>query len=395
MLGWFAGITCLMYYHIKWHTQPYKYPNFKEQYLPIEYILGFVLLVVYGVLGSKFYMSLCLDVTFFWGRVINGIPGKAGYRYRPFCSLCANIFLICVFLAAFAYPIVGYVKIPPSFLYIVIHVTNIYRYRIAAGPDLHWYYQMKDSCKGYDTRIRMGTNEPNSVYNLTSLNQTIGRHQFYLAPLFAPRANSNEQFQYFHRFSGNTRVTDDFAVDVDINNGVWRFVNFDGTDQRTKWIAEGRKASKFLPSFNSMNETVTESGRIEYRNGHIYLPEAEMVIHGAELGREHREIEPFIRVYDVQEKSESGIAMLMSKNWRWSPKDDKNILMRTASFGHGRQRLDMCVKEDFYITESENDGLGDWSILPLAVIAAHRMRSMEMGTLDSIYAYRKSRYLYD
>ena len=59
---------------------------------------------------------------------------------------------------------------------------------------------------------------------------------------------------------------------------------------------------------------------------------------------------------------------------------DHEIVMRTASFGHGRQRLDMCIKED---TDFKKDievskGVSEEFWVPFAIMVAYRERMYEM-----------------
>lgn len=278
-------------------------------------------------------------------------------------------------------------------------VTNISVSRIAGGPDIHWNNQMKNSCKGFGARVEMGTSYVKSNYTIRSLNASISDQTFYLAPIFEPQVDSDAPYQYFHRFSGSTASTANFAFDFDLDNWVYRLVKFDGPDERTKWLASGRKHHRDkLPIFDNVNQTEILNGTIEAKSGsHLYLPQANLVIQGILDTHRHCEMEPFIRVWDTQgsKRMEAG---LMQTYWNWDGKSNRNIGMRTASFGHGRQRLDMCVKEDNYFAPrwttvqeneeelqnkyQENAGVSDWSILPLGMIASARMKASELGRLD-------------
>ncbi|KAM0174249.1 hypothetical protein ACHAPF_006228 [Botrytis cinerea] len=262
---------------------------------------------------------------------------------------------------------------------------------ILAGPETEWYNQMKDSCQGFETRVEIGTHFAASTYTLRSLNASIENQTFYLAPIITPQFGSKAPYQYFHRFSGSTANTPNYAIDVDIDHGVWRELHFNGTDELTKWWASGRKKYPSVhPIFDNINtnESATKlNGTFITRNGHLWLPDFDLIIQGLEDSRNHAEIEPFIRVFDTQGLPHSRTEKLLSPKWNWNNRRDPSIVMRTASFGHGKQRLDMCVKENFYYSSSgaqqKLDGVSDGSIMPLAIIAAFRMRMDEMDALDA------------
>ncbi|KAJ8068472.1 hypothetical protein OCU04_004026 [Sclerotinia nivalis] len=233
----------------------------------------------------------------------------------------------------------------------------------------------------------MGTNFAEFKYDLRSLNASIDNQTFYLAPVLVPKIDSNETYQYFHRFSGNSANMAHFTVDVDVDNGVWRWGAFDGPDERTKWWAASRKDdNEDLPIFDNITLTEHWNGTIEKVNGHLWLPDYDIIIQGIEDAREHCEIEPFIRVFDTAQTSHAYLSKLLASKWNWNPEYNRNVIMRTASFGHGRQRLDMCIKEDFYLTEEgleqEFEGVSNPSIVPLAIVAAYRMRMSEKNMLD-------------
>ncbi|TGO67206.1 hypothetical protein BOTNAR_0046g00080 [Botryotinia narcissicola] len=250
---------------------------------------------------------------------------------------------------------------------------------------------MKDSCHGFDTRVEIGTRFAASTYTLYSLNESVNNQTFYLAPVLAPKFGSKEPYQYFHRFSGSTTNTANFAIDVDIDNGVWRELHFNGTDELTKWWASGRKQYPSVhPIFD--NITTTESatklnGTFVIRDGHLWMPDFDLIIQGLEDSRKHAEIEPFIRVFDTEGLPHSRTEKLLSPRWNWNNRHDPSIVMRTASFGHGRQRLDISNRE-----QQKLDGVSNGSIMPLAVIAAFRMRMNEMYALNSGRPFNVKKY---
>ncbi|QSZ37858.1 hypothetical protein DSL72_008958 [Monilinia vaccinii-corymbosi] len=366
-----AGVFTYVVFHIKWYTQPYFYPKARAR-LDGPLIFPLVLVVVlYFLLGGMVCFYYFCQVTTYFYELLNGSPAqRTQVKSKGAWTFLGLLSITCIFLAAYLLPIIG----------------------ILGGSDIQWYHQMKDSCEGFDTRIVMGTRTPRSTYYLRSLDPSVDEQTFFLAPVFAPQVGSNEPYQYYHRFSGNSAHTAHLAVDVDIDKGAWRLVELDGPDERTAWYAIGRKYTDSpLPTFAHTNETERYNGTLEKRGTHLWLPEWEMVIQGIEDARRHHEIEPFIRVFDVQRAPDPGAyaQRLMQANWGWSPAWDEYVMMRTASFGHGRQRLDMCVRENYFLTEKGEEekfrGVSDVSFVPLAIILSYRMRMAEMNILDAAW----------
>ena len=91
------------------------------------------------------------------------------------------------------------------------------------------------------------------------------------------------------------------------------------------------------------------------------------------------EYEPFIRVYNVH--GLNAIERDVVGNLPWSSLSGDRVIMRGASFGHGRQRLDMCLREGPINPQTEGDtdkkAVADELMVPLAIISALRHRVWE------------------
>ncbi|ESZ94521.1 hypothetical protein SBOR_5101 [Sclerotinia borealis F-4128] len=361
----FGAILTYTIFHIKWHTQPYLYPNFQNTFSMGESLFLIFLVILYILIGGTFCVHIFTELGSFIEEILNGTRGQTEVQFKPVRTLLSRFFLACILMGVFILPAIG----------------------LIGGPDIFWNRQMKDSCKGFNTRIKMGRTWARSKYHLRSLSASVDNQTFYLTPVFAPQVQSNATYQYYHRFSGNTVNTAHIAVDVDIDNGFWRVMHLDGPDERTKWWAIGRRYSKVeFPIFENINETEKLRGTIEKRGPHLWLPEYKMIIQGVEDARQHCEIEPFVRVIDTSDAPQKYVEKMLKSDWKWSNKWDPRVIMRAASFGHGRQRLDMCMRENIYRTvegePSQVKGVDDLSLVPLAVIAANRMRMGEVGRLD-------------
>lgn len=102
--------------------------------------------------------------------------------------------------------------------------------------------------------------------------------------------------------------------------------------------------------------------------------------------------EPFLRVFNSSGRTESEMFnLLMAK--KWSPKNNDGMVMRTASFGHGRQRLDVCLRQGHVNSQSV---FPDWPgeepvlevmekqtsldlLVPFAILATYRAKQAEAG----------------
>ena len=223
-------------------------------------------------------------------------------------------------------------------------------------------------------------------YTFHSLENGIDEN-YYLGAVFDPKPLSNESYQYFHRFSGGSGKGHYVAVDVDLYNNVWRLSHLNDTDKPTKWSAKGY--TDFNPSddfptphprFQPLEMTVIKNGTFENPTDdiHMTIPELDLWVANMWDFTGSCNHEPFLRVFNMHNKTlpeKQSIA-----NSKWTNKNDDSVVMRTTSFGHGRQRLDMCVRQ------GNIDGLGSAMtqqhvpedlLVPFAIIAVTRLRVWE------------------
>lgn len=103
-----AGIITYIFFHIKWHTQPYLFPKFKEWYgQPLSYLLG-VAGVFYAMLCGALFFYYAMKVMKFSQEVILGRAERYS-RSQHWMLLLCNISTVLVFLGIFVSPIIGYV----------------------------------------------------------------------------------------------------------------------------------------------------------------------------------------------------------------------------------------------------------------------------------------------
>ncbi len=98
--------------------------------------------------------------------------------------------------------------------------------------------------------------------------------------------------------------------------------------------------------------------------------------------------EPFLQVHRTNNLTQEEIVSQRHK-W-WSVESDSSVVARTASFGFGQSRLDMCWRRQNYEMRTNHSmqypGLDDSDFMvPLGLIAAMRLRFAHSGTRDFCY----------
>lgn len=119
---------------------------------------------------------------------------------------------------------------------------------------------------------------------------------------------------------------------------------------------------------------------VDKNSTHMHIPELDMTIHDMYQFNTSHEHEPFTRVYNTHGLDDNEISAMLEKKWSREP--DKREVMRTAAFGHGRGRLDMCIKEyTGWVVDSvfpdppeprHVTGIDDRNLVPLAIMWAFR-----------------------
>ncbi len=244
------------------------------------------------------------------------------------------------------------------------------------------------------------------------------RH-FYLAEHANPTdGNSKEPFQYYQRLSGSTSQHFSIAIDVDIAHQQWRLFSLNGTDAANQWLSYDSKQREFgqLPkvrSFPKPAEELLAAGEFTPVNATeriMLLPELDLAILGM-WGFLHKfEQEPFLRVVNITDYTEAmhhdKKLRIVEDGWTWTPHPRE--ILRTASFGHGRQDLTVCVRENSHVldpsdVQAENReksvgapprqdiwGIQTYQLVPFAIISSYRQRIKETGVRATTLAEARS-----
>ncbi|KAH6683978.1 hypothetical protein B0J14DRAFT_465718 [Halenospora varia] len=265
------------------------------------------------------------------------------------------------------------------------------------GADIEWFYQMRNSCNGLNTRILMNSAQnPRYKFTFQSLTKNVKDSTFYLANHLEPEPNTNNPFQYYQRLSGSTSTTPNIAIDIDMQHNLWRMISLNDTDIANNWTANAAKISSYVPGtkilqfpvvpmFKPINETVIRNGTftdVTDAAKHMHIPELGLSIANMYMFYQKCSLEPFMRVFNTSglQGDTKGMASLLDSKWQ-GQYDDK-VVMRTASFGHGRQKLSMCGREGNVVDMGAQsvpvkEGMQDEMLVPFALMAAVRMRINE------------------
>lgn len=218
---------------------------------------------------------------------------------------------------------------------------------------------------------------------IQSLTPNVPTREFYFAARLDPAFHSSQPFQYFHRISGSTPRTEYVAVDVDLQNRKWRIMKLSDADMETKWLGYSSAHGDELPQFSQISTQLLKNGTftaVDKNYTHMHIRELNMTIHNMYQFNTYYEHEPFTCVYNTHGLSEDEITPMLEN--KWSNKPDTREVMRTAAFGHGRHRLDMCIKEftgwvvDPVFPDAPKarhvTGIDDRNLVPLAILWAFR-----------------------
>jgi len=171
------------------------------------------------------------------------------------------------------------------------------------------------------------------------------------------------------------------------------------TNSNVAFGAEWNLSLPLLPKFSPIEETLSGNGsftKFSKSDPHLRINGLDLAIadmHGFFTSCYQ---EPFLRVFDMRGMSDTEGRKVLDAMWDNKPND--KVVMRTASFGHGRQKLSMCVKageviesiKDKFGKEDRDDlagldsvddlpGIQDEMLIPFAIVAATRMRVKEAG----------------
>jgi hypothetical protein len=249
-----------------------------------------------------------------------------------------------------------------------------------------YHYEEKidiDSFAGKIISDTMWITKPATQFSLHTYTPGGIDDKFYLGEHLRPLALSKEPFQHYYRLSGQMNHTGPVAVDVDFQHNQWRIMHLNQTDEANEWLGkssvkEKSKITHHLPGLQPVSEKRARNGTFDNLiSDHMQIPELGLGIQYLDKFLRRCENEPFLRVFDTSKtKNRAELVQLMKRDWH--DKNQMDVLMRTASFGHSHQRLDMCMKE----TGMSSGPLAlsvmqEELLVPFTIISALRLRAWE------------------
>jgi hypothetical protein len=260
-------------------------------------------------------------------------------------------------------------------------------------------------------------------FTVHSLSPNIPDYTIYLAPhlqaVLVPdignTTNGPNRGEYYHRLSitrpdpRSPTNLEHLAIDIDIPSHIWRILRLNATDSVNAYLATGYKSPSsltHLPTFYPVSETLISNGTFTHtskQEKHMYIPELNIGITNMHSYIHSCDIEPFIKIFQnlspywsttsststpsLLPADQAKFMAALDEPWDSKKKldDDHEVVMRTASFGHGRQKLDICIREDGEMRSGEEVSVGVYEDLwvPFAILAAYRERGMETGSRDN------------
>jgi hypothetical protein len=205
---------------------------------------------------------------------------------------------------------------------------------------------------------------------------------FYLGEHLRPLSLSKDPFQHYYRLSGQMNHTGAVAVDVDFQHQKWRIMHLNQTDEANEWLGKSSVNQKssvihHLPQLQPVSEKRAWNGTFDNISDHMQIPELSLGIQYLDKFLRSCENEPFLRVFDTSKtKNRAELVQLMKRDWH--DKNQGDVLMRTASFGHSHQRLDMCMKETGMSSGTlALSVMQEELLVPFTIISALRLRAWE------------------
>ncbi|KAL2068459.1 hypothetical protein VTL71DRAFT_16557 [Oculimacula yallundae] len=390
-------LAVLLTYHIRWHTELYRWPNINRASEGLGVFLGLV--VIFIPLNLFLVAILFLVTVDSLCSILNLNPAEG--RREPgklLLRTLLRLLLFFVFVGLFLLPYVGF----------------------GIGPDLKWRHLMKNSCEGMDTRIMMDRESgvPATWFKEERIRGG-RRHRvgggWYLGQHVKPASTPSDKqpFQYYSRLSGKLD-RQNIAIDVDISKNVWRLMHLNGSDSVNAWLAyESKKLVndeiQGLSSINVPGETLVKNGTFNipslYHSRDNYwqgtgIPELDINIWSMSKFLTDPTYEPFLRVfnwqgYDYNKTAEDQGEAKLDEDWTRRPHDRE--IMRMAAFGEGRSDLTLCVRDyaeyrDGKAVAPAEPGMNEETVVPFAIIAALRQRYIETEKRSkwSTYSRRKN-----
>ncbi|KAE8448618.1 hypothetical protein EG329_009043 [Mollisiaceae sp. DMI_Dod_QoI] len=253
-----------------------------------------------------------------------------------------------------------------------------------AGPRTAWDHQMRHACHGFDTRVILDNEQDTSIskFVLTDPTQESDEFRRVLVGGFKmshPTDKSKsptDPFYSYYRMNGTLSQDLHLAVDFDLDKHIWRIMNLTSfpdassstsIDNTTLQISDAEALWK-----NGTWSQTTE------KDPHVLIPELSLQIPNLHYFTKKCQYQAFMKVYNTSGLSTTEITEQGKRDW--SPKNEKEVVMRAVAPGNPPGHLQICARrEDYEFREKEGEleqmrGLREDAVVPLGLMAALRLQ---------------------
>lgn len=179
-----------------------------------------------------------------------------------------------------------------------------------------------------------------------------------------------------YRLRGTLSPDIHLAVDFDLHKHLWRIMNL------TYAPSPGAAFNASAPPPGT-TESLFKEGTWTQTNltsPHVLLPELSLQIPNFHYFTKNCVYQAFMKVYSTANLTSAEIASQGTREW--SPKNEKEVVMRTAAFGHTPDGLAVCARKgDYEVNGVGMKGLREDIVVPLGLMAALRLQMQADGKI--------------
>ncbi|EKD21578.1 uncharacterized protein L3040_004804 [Drepanopeziza brunnea f. sp. 'multigermtubi'] len=341
-----AAIILWSIYRIHWYTRPLENQKFTGHSRDTERILAYVFADCVAPVLAAYWAFYGLEPLYLILVRFFDLNRK----------LCVRVSIVTLF--ALVATTIGMVP---------ILLVNL-------GPSQAWYDQMRDTCRGFETRVEFDDSN-NIPAELISLYRPGHRDQevryFEITTVTAPGIASTESFQSFYRVSRRTSsLTGGFVVDLDLKNNEWRLLNLTADTPISAIQASVVQVPLLIRNGTWSNSSLSSP--------HATFPELNIEVLNVHLFDKDCHFQPFVTVFQTEGMADAEVRS--QRQEKWTPGGAKNVVLRTADFGHNMHGLEACIKSDLLnlADGGEAETAAD-VMVPLSLLAVLRSKMKDDG----------------
>lgn len=199
------------------------------------------------------------------------------------------------------------------------------------------------------------------------------------------RKKHAEPFYSFERMHGSIGAGEHLLIDFDLNKHKWRILAPSTAPPSAS--TSGKNRHWDLARNGTWTELYDDAA-----GHHLRFPELELAIPNMYYFTQDCIYQPFMKVFRTDGMSEGEVGEQSER--KWGSGSEANVVMRTASFGHAMNDLEVCIRAGEYEVVVEGKGgmrkgMGDEMVVPLGLVAVLRRQMREESVLSGgQYSFR-------